>query len=520
VDQIFILGTTVLVAAAALLSWFLLRRTTIQHLLERAKQQAEATLKDAQREIETKRKESELTAKEWLISAQAEFERTTKDKRGELQNLEHKLQQREDNLERKLDFLAARERELDAKLRDLEARSKQLAQQENRVEVLVREQQKQLERISGMTREEAKRQLTRSMERDARNEAAGLLRKIEEEAKRAGKRDAQRIIAMAMQRCASDYVLESTVSVVPLPNDEMKGRIIGREGRNIRALELATGVDLIVDDTPEAVLLSSYDPLRREITKIALERLVANGRIHPARIEEVVAQVKSEIEQKMVQDGEEASLELGIQELHPEMLRLVGKLRYRTSYGQNILNHSKEVAFLAGVMAEELGCDSKLARRAGLLHDIGKAVDKEIEGTHVKLGQDICRRYNENEHVINSVAYHHFECEPSCVESVLVQIADALSAARPGARREILETYLKRLEKLETIADSFQGVVKAFAIQAGREIRIIVESDKVSDDNAMWLAKDIAKRIESEMEYPGEIKVTVIRETRAVEYAR
>jgi ribonuclease Y len=507
--------TTAAVAAAALLVWFLLRRSMIQRLIENAQRQADATLKEAQRESETSRKEAELAAKEWLISAQAEFERTTKDKRGELQNLEHKLQQKEDNLERKLDLLATRERELDAKLKDLDARSKKLAQQENRIEVLVREQQKQLERISGMTRDEAKRQLTRAMERDARTEAAGLLRKIEDEARKAGKREAQRVIAMAMQRCASDYVLESTVTVVPLPNDEMKGRIIGREGRNIRALELATGVDLIVDDTPEAVLLSSYDPLRREITKIALERLVANGRIHPARIEEVVAQVKGEIEQKMIQDGEEATLELALQDIHPELQKLIGKLRYRTSYGQNILNHSKEVAFLAGVMAEELGCDPKLARRAGLLHDIGKAIDKEV-----KLGQDLCRRYNENEHVINAVAYHHFECEPSCVESVLVQIADALSAARPGARREILETYLKRLEKLETIADSFQGVVKAFAIQAGREIRIIVESDKISDDDALWLAKDVAKRIESEMEYPGEIKVTVIRETRAVEYAR
>jgi ribonuclease Y len=360
----------------------------------------------------------------------------------------------------------------------------------------------------------------KSLENEARNESAKKIRQIEDQAKETGLIRAKKIISSAIQRCGSEYVQETSVSVVDLPSDEMKGRIIGREGRNIRALEMATGVDLIIDDTPEAVILSGFDPYRREIAKISIEKLIADGRIHPARIEEIVEKVKSELDKKMKEEGDEICFSIGIHDIHPELVTLLGKLKYRSSYGQNVLYHSREVAIIAGMMAAEIGANAMVAKRGGLLHDIGKAVDKETEGTHVEIGAKLLRKYGENEEVIHCVESHHFDTEPRTIEAILVQSADSLSAARPGARREILETYVKRLEKLEEIADSFKGVSKAYAIQAGREIRIIVESEKVSDDQMAWMAKDISKKIEEELEYPGEIKVTVIREIRSVEYAR
>jgi ribonuclease Y len=385
---------------------------------------------------------------------------------------------------------------------------------------LVGEQRVRVEQIAGLTAQQAREELVRMMENDARIEAAHLVKRIDDEAREQAARQAQRIIGMAIQRAASDYVSETTVSVVMLPSDEMKGRIIGREGRNIRALEMATGVDLIVDDTPEAVILSGFDPFRREIARVSLERLIVDGRIHPARIEEIVEKVKAEFEDRIRQEGEAALLELNLANVHPELVRLLGRLRFRTSYGQNVLHHSKDVAFLAGAMATELKANAHVARRGGLLHDIGKAVDREMDGTHLEIGIDLLRKYGETEEVIHAMACHHGDYDPETVEAVLVTAADALSAARPGARREVLETYVKRLEKLEEIAGGFKGVQKSYAVQAGREIRIIVDSGKIDDEHAIWLSKDIAKRIESELTYPGQIKVTVIRETRSIEYAR
>ncbi len=416
--------------------------------------------------------------------------------------------------------MSRREKELNQLDRSLAGREKDLAKKESDLDRMVEAERVQLEHIAGLTAHQAREELVRMMEDDARIEAAHIVKRIEDEAREQATRQAQRIIGMAIQRAASDYVSETTVSVVVLPNDEMKGRIIGREGRNIRALETATGVDLIVDDTPEAVILSGFDPFRREVARVALERLITDGRIHPARIEEVVEKVKAEFEQKILHEGEAALLELGIPGMHPELIRLLGRLRYRTSYGQNVLQHSKEVAFLAGTMAAELKANVQVARRAGLVHDIGKAIDREMDGTHLQIGIDLLRKYGETEEVVHGMACHHGDYDPQTVEAVLVTAADALSAARPGARREVLENYVKRLEKLEEIASNFKGVQKTFAIQAGREVRIIVDSGKISDEQALWLAKDIARRVEAELTYPGQIKVTVIRETRSVEFAR
>ena len=388
------------------------------------------------------------------------------------------------------------------------------------LERLVAQQQTRLEQIAGLTSAQAREELLRSLENQVRLEAAQMVRRMEDEAKEHAGRQAQRIMGLAIQRAASDYVAEATVSVVVLPSDDMKGRIIGREGRNIRALELATGVDLIVDDTPEAVILSGFDPYRREVARVSLERLIADGRIHPARIEEIVEKVKGEFEQRIQQEGESALLELKIPSMHPELLRLLGRLRYRFSYGQNVLHHSKDVAFLAAAMAAELRGNVAVAKRAGLLHDVGKAVDREMEGSHLELGIELLRKHGESEEVVHAMACHHGDYEPQSLEAVLVTAADALSAARPGARREVLETYVKRLEKLEEIANGFKGVQKSFAIQAGREIRVVVDSGKIADDEAVWLSKDIARKIESDLTYPGQIKVTVIRETRAIEIAR
>jgi ribonuclease Y len=389
-----------------------------------------------------------------------------------------------------------------------------------RSEQLVAERQRELQRVAGMTADEARDVLLKQIETDARRDAATLVKRLESEARETAADRARQIITDAIQRSAAEHAIETTVSVVDLPSDDLKGRIIGREGRNIRALELATGVELIVDDTPGAIILSSFDPYRREIARQAIERLIADGRIHPARIEEVVEKVKTEMEESVRKEGEAAAFELGLFDLHPEICRLMGRLKFRTSYGQNVLNHSKEVAFLAGIMAREVGLDTQVSVRAAFTHDIGKAIDRDLQGTHLELGIDFLRKHGESEAVVNAMAAHHMDIDWPSLEAMIVQAADAISAARPGARRDILESYVKRLEKLEGIADSFQGVSKAFALQAGREIRIVVEAERVSDEETVWLSKDIARRIESELEYPGQIKVTVIRETRAVEYAR
>ncbi|MFL6258885.1 MAG: ribonuclease Y [Thermoanaerobaculia bacterium] len=491
-----------------------------KRVLEVAQREASQVVEDARRQSETQMREAEVAAREKLLQARSEFEKVSRKQRAELEAQERRLTQKGDSLDKRSEELARRDKELSQLDRSLAVREKSVEKREAELERMLAEERIKLEQIAGLTAQQAKDELVRVMEDEARIEAAHIVKRIEDEAREQASKQAQRIIGMAVQRSASDYVSETTVSVVMLPNDEMKGRIIGREGRNIRALETATGVDLIVDDTPEAVILSGFDPFRREVARVALERLIVDGRIHPARIEEIVEKVKAELDVKILQEGESALLELGIPGMHPELIRLLGRLRYRTSYGQNVLQHSKEVAFLAGTMAAELKANVAVARRGGLLHDIGKAIDREMDGTHLQIGIDLLRKYGETEEVVHSMACHHGDYDPQTVEAVLVTAADALSAARPGARREVLETYVKRLEKLEEIASSFKGVQKTFAIQAGREIRIIVDSGKIGDEQALWLSKDIARKVEQELTYPGQIKVTVIRETRSVEYAR
>ncbi|HEX4962070.1 MAG TPA: ribonuclease Y [Thermoanaerobaculia bacterium] len=518
-----ILAAAIFFAAVAVLvlvfGWRSIRQEG-QRIREQAKLDAANVLEDARRQGEAQMREAEVAAREKLLQARSEFEKVSRKNRSELEAQERRLTQKQDSLDKKGDELARRDKELTQLDRSLAGREKAAEKREAELERMVEEERGKLEQIAGLTAQQAREELVRVMEDDAKIEAAHIVKRIEDEAREQAGRQAQRIIGMAIQRSASDYVSETTVSVVMLPNDEMKGRIIGREGRNIRALEMATGVDLIVDDTPEAVILSGFDPFRREVARVALERLIVDGRIHPARIEEIVEKVKAEFEQKILQEGESALLELGIPGMHPELVKLLGRLRYRTSYGQNVLQHSKEVAFLAGTMAAELRANVAIARRGGLVHDIGKAIDREIDGTHLQIGIDLLRKYGETEEVVHAMACHHGDYDPQTVEAVLVTAADALSAARPGARREVLETYVKRLEKLEEIASSFKGVQKTFAIQAGREVRIIVDSGKIGDEQALWLSKDIARRIEQELTYPGQIKVTVIRETRSVEYAR
>ncbi len=488
--------------------------------IKTAEQTARKIIEDSKKEAENLRRETLLEAKDKTLSLRAEIEKQSKERKIELQNLEKRLGQREEQWERKDSSLVQKEKEVLHREKRLSDRERSLVHDEKRVRDLWAEQKHQLEVISGMTSEDAKRQLVKQMEADARKEAAFIAKRIEEDARNTAQEEAKRILTATMQRCASEHVVETSVSVVDLPSDEMKGRIIGREGRNIRALEVATGVDLIIDDTPEAIILSGFDPIRREVAKMAIEKLITDGRIHPARIEEVVERVKRDMETRIQQKGEAAVLELDIHDFHPEIVKLLGRLRYRTSYGQNVLNHSKEVAYLAGMIASELKVNTSVAKRAGLIHDIGKAIDREVEGTHVQLGVQIARKCGESEEIIHAIEAHHFDVEFRTIEAQLVQLADVLSAARPGARREILETYVKRLEKLEHLADSFEGVSKCYALQAGREIRIMVESDKVSDEQAHWLSKDIARKIENELQYPGQIKVTVIREMRVVEYAR
>ena len=510
-----------LAVAGGVLAWYLAaRRRDAADILERARADADRLVRDARRDADALRKEALLEAKEKAHDLRLEAEAQIRVRREELAALETSIARR--------DTLATEQRsQIDDQLRTLRAREQVINERERatqataaRFDQLVAERQRELERVAGLTADEARDVLMKQLEADARRDAAQLVKRLEAQARETAADRAKQIVADAIQRSAAEHAIETTVSVVDLPSDDLKGRIIGREGRNIRALELATGVDLIVDDTPGAIILSAYDPYRREVARQAIARLVADGRIHPARIEEVVEKVKTEMEHQMGKDGAAAAFELGLHDVHPEILRLMGRLKFRTSYGQNVLNHSKEVAFLAGLMARELGIDQHVATRAAFLHDVGKAVDREMEGTHLELGIGLLRKYGESEAVVMAMAAHHMDIDWPSLEAMLVQAADAISAARPGARRDILESYVKRLEKLEGIADSFKGVSKAFALQAGREVRILVESGKISDEEAVWLSKDIARRIESELQYPGQIKVTVIRETRAIEYAK
>ena len=502
--------------AACILGFFagyVCRRKIAENTIGGAEQKANEIIEEGRREAETKKKEALLSAKDEIHKSRTEFEREIKERRNEMNRQERRVQQKEESIDRKADSLEKKDELLNKKLKDVDVLKEETLKVKNaQLEIL--------ERISGLSVEEAKSYLLKNIETEVKHEAAILIKDIETRAKEEADIKAKNIISAAIQKCAADHVAESTVSVVSLPNDEMKGRIIGREGRNIRALETATGIDLIIDDTPEAVVLSGFDPVRREVARMALEKLIVDGRIHPARIEETVEKCRKEIEAIIKQEGEQATFETGVHGLHPELIKLLGRMKYRTSYGQNVLKHSTEVSHLAGIMAGELGVDIKPAKRAGLLHDIGKAVDHEVEGSHVDIGVDIAKKYHESAVVINAIAAHHGDTEPTSVIACIVQACDAISAARPGARRENLETYIKRLEKLEEIADSFGGVEKSYAIQAGREIRIMVKPEVVKDDEAVLLARDIAKKIEGELEYPGQIKVNVIRETRSVDYAK
>ncbi len=492
---------------------YLYRRNIAEAKTGKAEEAVNRMLEDAQKRAEEIRKEKVLEAKEEVFKLKSEGERELRERRNDLQRSERRILQKEETLDKKQDGLEQRELHLNKREGEIEVKASE-------IDVLHSRQLKELETISGLSMDAAKEILLGNVEREARHEAALLLRDIEAKTKEEADKRARNIVSLAIQRCAADHVAEATVSVVPLPNDEMKGRIIGREGRNIRALETATGVDLIIDDTPEAVILSGFDPVRREVARIALEKLILDGRIHPARIEEMVDKAKREVDNQIREAGEQAVLDVDVHGLHHEIVRLLGRLKYRTSYGQNVLKHSIEVSHLAGVMAAELGANVALAKRGGLLHDIGKAIDHEVEGPHVQIGADVAKKFRENNAVIHCIMAHHGDVEAQTVEAVLVQAADAISAARPGARRETLESYIKRLQKLEEIANSFEGVDTSFAIQAGREVRIIVKPEFVNDADTIVMAKDIAKRIEAELEYPGQIKVNVIRETRTVDYAK
>ena len=508
-----IIGTAVVVGLAGGAVGYLVRKNVAESKIATAEEQAIRIVQDAEQAGEAKRKEMMMEAKEEIHRLRSDMERENKDRRNDLQRQERRLLQKEENLDRKIESFERKEEKLASKEQRLNAA-------QERAEQLCAKQQAELERLSGLTSEEAKQELLQSLEDEVKHESAMLIKDLEQQAKDEAEKKAREIISLAIQRCAADHVAETTVSVVGLPNDEMKGRIIGREGRNIRTLETLTGIDLIIDDTPEAVIISGFDPVRREVARIALEKLINDGRIHPSRIEEMVEKAQKEVEQKIKEAGEQATFAVGGQGLHPELIKLLGRLRYRTSYGQNVLNHSVEVANLAGVMASELGVDVVLAKRAGLLHDIGKAIDHEMEGSHVEIGGEIAKKFRESDLIINAILAHHGAVEPKSVEAVLVSAADAVSAARPGARRETLESYLKRLTRLEEISESFNGVEKCYAVQAGREIRIMVKPEVIDDASAVLLARDISKKIEAEMEYPGQIKVVIIRETRAVDYAK
>ena len=512
-ENIIIVAAVLISLVIGILVGVVIRKKIAESKINGAEEEAKKLVELAKIEADNLKKEEIFKAKEEIMNARNELDKEIKERRGEIQKQESRIIQKEENLERRSDNFEKKEK-------DLEREEQNLNERKQDVENLYTEQMKVLQDIAKLTQEEAKDQLLKSVEQDITSEKAALIRDLTQKAKDEALKNGREIVAYAIQKCAADHSAETTVSIVPLPSDDVKGRIIGREGRNIRALETLTGIDLIIDDTPEAVILSGFDPLRREVARIALEKLIDDGRIHPAKIEEMVEKAKQELAETIRSEGERAALESGVIGLNPELIKLLGKLKYRTSYGQNVLNHSIEVSNLARIMADELGLDPKLARRAGLLHDIGKALDHDMEGTHVEIGVEILKKFKENELIINAVQAHHGDVEPQTLEAVLIQAADAISASRPGARRETLEAYIKRLQNLEEIADSFDGVEKSFAIQAGREVRIIVKPEKITDDQMTLLARDVSKRIEEEMDYPGQIKVNIIRETRVVDYAK
>ena len=512
-NSLIIIATFLISLAIGIGVGMITRKKIAESKIESAEQEAKRLVDLAKVEAENMRKEEIFKAKEEIMNSRKELDQEIKERRSEIQKQESRMVQKEENLDKRSEILEKKEQDLDKEYQSLET-------QKEEAKKIYDQQVEELQKIASLTKEEARDYLLKELEKEITTEKAKLIRELNQKAKETATKDAKEIITYAVQKCAADHTSETTVSIVNLPNDEMKGRIIGREGRNIKALETLTGIDLIIDDTPEAVILSGFDPLRREVARIALEKLIEDGRIHPAKIEEMVEKAKEELNTIIKEEGERAALETGVNNLHPDIIKLLGKLKYRTSYGQNVLSHSIEVSNLARIMAEELGLDAKRARRAGLLHDIGKALDHDMEGTHVQIGVDILRKYKENPLIINAVEAHHGDVEPQTMEAVLIQAADAISASRPGARRETLEAYIKRLESLETIADSFDGVEKSFAIQAGREVRIIVKPDKISDDQMTVLARDVSKRIEEEMDYPGQIKVNIIREKRVVDYAK
>lgn len=510
----------ILVSLASVAIGYFLRKQVAKRKVLDAEHKAIQLIEQAKKEGEALRKEKELEGKDMLFRLRQEFEASTQSRREELVNLEKRLSGKEDNIDRRMVLLEKKEREWEARSDSFRVSEEALKVKDKQLTALISEEKERLQKIANLTTEEAKQVLLTRLSEELNNEKAVLIKNVEEEIKSTADKKAKEIVALAIQRCALEHTVESTVSVVSLPNDEMKGRIIGREGRNIRALEMATGVDVIIDDTPEAVTLSGFDPVRREIAKLTLEKLMLDGRIHPGRIEELAEKTKREMDDKIKEEGERAAFEIGIHGLHPELVKLLGRLRYRTSYGQNALQHSKEVAYLMGVMASELNLDFRISRRIGLLHDIGKAVDHQVEGTHARIGAELAKKYGEGNEVIAAIEAHHEEQEPKSLLGVMAIAADAISAARPGARRESLEIYVKRLNKLESIANLCKGVEKSYAIQAGREIRVIVQPDKITDNDAANMARDIRKKIEEGMEYPGQIKVTVIREMRAIEYAK